>query len=291
MITLITATGHRPESFELCCKYMNRQTVVGPIQWIVIDDSIGSGGPCKTAETLKGLTNANIKAELYAGPRLWAPGVNTQRGNLDTALDFIKGDKIFIIEDDDFYHPRYLQVMAALLDLVDIVGESNSKYYYLNGPGGKEHSNYAHSSLCQTGFVKAQLPLFIEAVNSGELYIDIAFWVKARQNHIPRLLLAERNLCVGIKGMPGRAHIGAGAKQTDFLIDPTFSKLKEWIGDDWEVYKQYGRTYEKRSNDSNEKRNGGRERSSNGKQIAGQRRGINQKTPGKTAQGQPFSKS
>jgi len=147
MITLITATGQRDEAFKLCVKYMNAQTVRDEIQWVVIDDTIGNGTPPKSAELLKSITNPLIKAELYAGPQLWRPGVNTQRGNLDTAISFIKGEKIFVIEDDDYYHPRYLQVMSALLDLVDIVGEANSKYYYLGGPGGKEHSNYTHSSL------------------------------------------------------------------------------------------------------------------------------------------------
>lgn len=303
MITLITATGHREEAFKLCVKYMNAQTVREEIQWIVIDDSIGNGLSPKSAELLKSVTNPLIKAELYAGPRLWAPGMNTQRGNLDAALSLVKGNKIFIIEDDDHYHPRYLQVMSALLDLVDIVGESNSKYYYLGGPGGKEHSNYAHSSLCQTGFVKAQLPLFLEAVNSGEMYIDIIFWQMAQKNHIPRLLLAERNLCIGIKGMPGRENLGAGAKQKDFLIDPSLSKLKEWIGEDVELYKPYVRKYEKRSQESNESRNGRRESGSNGQSSGVQKstvqnrgRGLQQKSsrsnPSKqNKEGVPFSKS
>lgn len=275
MITLITATGHRPESFALCCKYMQRQTVNTPIQWIVIDDSIGTGGKCDSAELLKNFSNpGNIKAELYAGPQLWRPGVNTQRGNLDIALSFVKGDKIFIIEDDDFYHPRYLQVMSALLDLVDIVGESNTKYYFLNGPGGKEHFNYMHSALCQTGFVKSQLSAFLAAVNSGNMYIDLAFWGEARKNHTPRLLVSERNLCIGIKGMPGRENLSAGAKQKDFLIDPTLAKLKEWIGEDVEFYKPYARNYgnEKGSSSSDE---GGNER----------RQGINNRQQRKSAPG------
>ncbi|HSW70352.1 MAG TPA: hypothetical protein VLH77_00035 [Gammaproteobacteria bacterium] len=233
---------------------MNEQTVQSQVQWIVIDDSIGDGNPSKTAEILKTLTNPNIKAELYGGPRMWRPGVNTQRGNLELALSFVKGDKIFIWEDDDAYHPAYLQVNSALLDLVDMVGESNSKYYYLQGPGGKEHSNYLHSSLCQTGFVKRLLPMFSAAVNSGQMYIDLEFWSKAREKHIPRLLITERNLCIGIKGMPGRENLGGLAKQKDYLIDPNLAKLKEWIGEEAaEVYRPFIRkVYESSPKKSNE---------------------------------------
>ncbi len=261
MITAITATGFRPEAFKLCCKYMNDQTVQEPVQWLIIDDSLGSGNPNETAETLKTLTNPRIKPELYPGPRVWSLGINTQRGNLETAINYIKGDKIFIWEDDDRMHPSYLQVMSALLDLVDIVGESNSKYYYLQGPGGKEHFNFAHSSLCQTGFIKKQLPLFEEAVNSGELYIDIVLWAKARERNIPRLLIADRNLVVGIKGMPGRAHLGGLAKQKDYLIDPNLAKLKEWIGEEAaEVYRPFIRkVYESSPKKSNEIGNGRRQ--------------------------------
>ena len=35
--TIITPTGDRPDAFELCCKYVQRQTIK-PVEWIVIDD-------------------------------------------------------------------------------------------------------------------------------------------------------------------------------------------------------------------------------------------------------------
>ena len=42
----------------------------------------------------------------------------------------------------------------------------------------------------------------------------------------------------GIKGIPGRAGIGAGHFAKKFNQDPRGEKLKEWVGRDWHIYMQ-----------------------------------------------------
>ena len=38
VITLITPTGDRHEAFALCEKWIGRQSYIGQIQWVVVDD-------------------------------------------------------------------------------------------------------------------------------------------------------------------------------------------------------------------------------------------------------------
>lgn len=226
MITLITPTGGRHESFALCEKWMANQTVNGAIQWIVIDD-------CSPSVT------CTMGQEYYRGPKDWKEGINTQRLNMDFALTKIKGDYIFVIEDDDYYAPEYLETYVDLLQHFTVVGEGNAKYYSLRHPGYKEMRNRNHASLCQTGIRKEAISLLERAVNSGELYFDIQLWTQVADNSVPACLFTDKNLAVGIKGMPGRTGIGVGHKQKDYYFDANYTKLREWIGNDSEHYLDY----------------------------------------------------
>lgn len=233
MITVITCTGHRPEAFELCRKYISNQTVKVD-QWIVVDDSISPKSKIKINLTIPG-TNAAV----IPGPVLWEEGVNTQRPNMEAALKLVKGDHIFIMEDDEFYKPNYIQTMLSALQTVEIVGEGNAKYFNLQMPGYKEMNNLGHASLCQTAMRKSMLQYLKNSVTSGELYFDIHLWKQVREKRIPHAMLNNLNLCVGIKGMPGRAGIGTGHKTNDFFIDPSGAQLRKWIGQDFELYRPY----------------------------------------------------
>ena len=37
MLTLLTATGARPEAWAICERLMARQTYAGPVRWIIVD--------------------------------------------------------------------------------------------------------------------------------------------------------------------------------------------------------------------------------------------------------------
>lgn len=225
LITLITPTGSRPEAFAQCERYIKNQTFKNSIQWIVIDDSIPE-------------TKCTLNQTYVRSPKLWSTDINTQRYNIDAALEHITGEYIFIIEDDDYYHPQYLQYYFNLLSTtpVNVVGEADAKYYNLNIPGHRRMFNNEHSSLCQTAFHKSQLPLFSKAVHSGELYFDVVFWNLLKENSIPRLLMNDSGLSVGIKGMPGRSGIGVGHKERGYLFDTNFEMLRKWTGLNAEYY-------------------------------------------------------
>lgn len=226
LVTLITPTGGRQECFELCQKYIERQTYKGDFQWLVVDD-------CNPP------TKAKKYCEYYRGPKDWKPGINTQRLNLDFVLPKIKGDYILFIEDDDWYHPKYIETMVDLLKSVPVVGETNAKYYNVQMPGYKEMQNYLHASLCQTGLSRELLPLLEWAINSGEIYIDVVLWKLVKEKKVASALLSELNLTVGMKKLPGRDGIGMGHKQKDYNYDQGHIKLKHWIGEDVSHYQKY----------------------------------------------------
>jgi glycosyltransferase involved in cell wall biosynthesis len=235
-ITLITTTGNRPEAFNQCIEYMRRQTYTGPIQWIVVsDDNLDA---IENYDKFRGIRPAT-SMQIVSGPKKWRRGINTQRLNLDAAISLCEGKYVFIIEDDDWYHPSYLDAYVALLHQFRIVGEVNAKYYNLRNKTWREMKNYSHASLCQTAFHRSLLPMFEEAVNSGDIYIDIQLWKYAADLGINRGFFSDTGLAVGIKGMPGRNNIGVGGKAENFIPDGNGEKLKEWVGKDYDFYKQF----------------------------------------------------
>jgi glycosyltransferase involved in cell wall biosynthesis len=229
LVTLITPTGSRPEAFKRCEEYMARQTYRGPIQWIIVDD-----GDIPTQIT------PGPQKEYYRATELWREGINTQRPNMNLAMSKVKGDFIFVIEDDDWYHPEYLQTYVSLLEQFPLVGEGKADYYNVASQGYKQIDNYYHASLCQTGMRKELLPKLYNAVNSGQLYFDIQFWNTCAGDHTQRALFMDKKLLVGIKGMPGRGGIGVGHRTKDCMYDPEWRILKSWIGEtDAKFYEQF----------------------------------------------------
>jgi glycosyltransferase involved in cell wall biosynthesis len=228
---------NRPEALAHCDKYMLEQTFNGVVEWIIVDDSSNQLPANKTLD-------AGIYVKYFRGPRKWEEGLNTQRFNMEEAIKHVKGKYVFFIEDDDLYKKNYVETMMDLLAYADIVGEAKSKYYNLQLPGYKEMHNYRHASLCQTAMKRSVLPLLKQAIDSGEMYFDIHLWANVQKERIPYALIAESNLVIGIKGMPGREGIGVGHRNKDYLMDPKLVKLGEWCGELASNYKPFIRTKE-----------------------------------------------
>lgn len=218
-ITLITPTGGRPEAFSLCEKYMARQTVAFD-QWIVIDDYPEA-------------TSCTMGQEIYRPEPLWAPGDMTLPRNVLLGLWGAKSDYVFIIEDDDWYAPNYLEkYLTWFAQGYDMVGEGYAKYYNVRNFRFMGHSNKNHASLCQTAFTRNAVKQAINVTERklNEKFLDIELWGRARN---ARVCLTDKPLCVGIKGMSGRP--GAGYGHSDTIGQPDrqpFTKLVQWIGEE-----------------------------------------------------------
>lgn len=226
-VTLITPTGSRPEAFKLCEKFMARQTFKGSIQWIVVDDSPKNPTVCTMGQ------------EYYVGPLEWSEGINTQRYNLALGLSKVKGDYVFIIEDDDNYQSEYIEVYLDFLKRAFLVGEGETFYYSLKEEAYKPMLNYKHASLCQTAFRKGAIPFITKAIHSGEVYTDIVIWNRAKQGNIKHILFNGMNLCTGIKGFVGRTGIGVGHRPADFIPDPDHRVLRQLVRNDYNLYKPF----------------------------------------------------
>ncbi len=221
-VTLITTTGWRPKAFELCEKFIARQTYKGPLQWVVVSD-----------DDPKTPTKMNMGQEYYEGPKIWKPGYNTQKRSLDLALTKVKGDLCFIIEDDDYLHPNYISTYLDILKHSQLVGECDTTYYSLKVKGFKNMGNFTHASLCQTAFRKEYLSWVDRATNSSNTYVDLELWGNARSHGHNHILFSGAKLCVGMKGLPGRGGIGFGHTNThEFTPDSNFVKLKQLVGEE-----------------------------------------------------------
>lgn len=218
-LTVVTPTGDRPEALALLQRWVATQTR-RPDQWLIVDDGRVPVNPRQFP------TATVIRRE----PQ---PGEGRTLGlNLAAALPHIQGQKIVIMEDDDFYGRDYLQTMAAALDDYDLVGEGFARYYHFQTQQYKHLENSAHTSLAQTAFRDSLLPAF-ELCLPGDVYIDMRFWkVVKRRTHIIDNRDNKLALHCSMKGLPGRQGIGSGHNPnwSFYQQDANYKTLTAWIG-------------------------------------------------------------
>lgn len=232
-ITVITPTGDRPLAFRLCQQWMANQTLK-PGQWIVVDDG------------KMPLTPTPAMQYIRREPRPDDPK-HTLDLNMRTALPLIKGSKILIMEDDEYYAPRYLEEMAKRLDQVEVVGIMRAKYYHLPTGGYVQIGNTGHASLAETGFRRSFLPVFEQCINRGIVpnWLDEQIWrtvneSKKAAREITSLLFVDDggSLYAGIKGLPGRNGMGQGHNPAMYHNKDTIDRamLKRWTPGDYQIY-------------------------------------------------------
>ena len=226
MITAITPTGDRPLAFALCKHWMETQTV-RPDQWIVVDDG-------------KVPTRAPAGSTYIRRTPLPNDPVYTLNLNLKTAIPHIRGNKILIIEDDEYYAPDYVKMMAQALEGYEVAGIMASKYYHIGSNGYAQHGNTIHASLAQTGFRSQFLNTFTALLDSElTTYLDIRVWRTAMNNSVGYLFAdGAQSLYAGIKGLPGRHGIGIGHDPAMYKqnLDNKHAILRKWIPRDYQVY-------------------------------------------------------
>jgi hypothetical protein len=234
MIVLITPTGGRPSQINLCYYFMQRQTYPGQVTWIIIDDC-----QPRTTDEIQSRENWTV-VKAYPEPS-WQPGENTQARNISVGINYILAnykkediEAIFIIEDDDYYRPIYLERMVVRLKGFDITGETNTIYYNVYYRTAVTNPNNIHASLFQTAFTMEAIP-HVES-SYADKFIDCRLWEKVQNKNLFR----EGNLAVGIKGMPGRYGIGAGHTRWSSNIDRNLDYLSSLIGkEDAKLYERY----------------------------------------------------
>jgi hypothetical protein len=221
LLTLITPTSGRPEAFTLLEDWIVRQTWIGNLQWIVATD---------TPDGYEFRDNQDV---VRRPPVPGECGRSSQGRNLLAALERVEGDRILIVEDDDWYGPHYIARMMDALDRSELVGCAPSLYYNLRTLMWQDCRNHAHASLAQTGFRASVLPAFRRCIESTAKFIDMALWKHPTLQHTgSRALIRNNHLYVGMKGMPGTPGIcnfhrqrQQGKRDSDDM-----ATLRRWMG-------------------------------------------------------------
>lgn len=240
MIALITPTGNRSKQIALCAKWMRRQTYQGDVLWIIVDDAIPSTTDFILPDFKK---NWEIK-KVYPRPE-WVPGDNTQSRNIQAGLNVVKEHpevtSIYIIEDDDYYFPTYLEEMERRLVGVLAAAEVDTVYFNVKTINPIYNKNRKHGSLFQTAFKPALIPVLENILYNHPKFIDMQFWSKIQFMRI-NLFKTEKILSLGVKGLPGRPGIGSGHVQrytnvpTGDIKAEKIKVLKALIGLDYLLY-------------------------------------------------------
>ena len=226
-ITAFTATGDRPEAFELCKAWMNRQTVK-PYQWIIVDDGVSPSVPPLGVDYLYREEFRDRRTSL------------NKKVQFILEHDLVKGDALAFIEDDDWYAPTYLEGVAAKMGGADVFGEGRAIYYNVRNRHWFDNQNEAHASLCQTAVSRDFLPMIRELLGLDIVtQLDAQVWPKSTHGLVTNPLDGPHN-CIGMKGMPGRIGMVYCFHEDVFgAPDPDLTKLRELIGDDAELYAQF----------------------------------------------------
>ena len=247
-ITCITCTGDRPLAFDLCRRWMEKQ-LLQPYQWIVVDDGhVPLPNPP---------TDIPYVQYIRREPKQGEPK-HTMLLNFATAVPHVVGQKIMVIEDDEYYAPGYIDHMATLLESYEIVGIGRSKYYYLPQFKYYAHDNMGHASLAQTVFRVSFLNRNKQLFTTGDSFLDLRLWRVINGSNADYFKLPKRirdsvsrgregyifdddglSLYCGIKGLPGRKGIGSGHGNHGFYRpDPNKGVLRIWVRDksDFDIY-------------------------------------------------------
>lgn len=225
MLTLLTATGARPQAWALCERWMARQTYAGAVRWVIVDD-----GP--EAQPVR-FSREGWTLEVIRPEPAWQPGQNTQARNLAAGLRQI-GDqeRVAVIEDDDWYATDWLEAVDAALDRHALVGEGLARYYNVRTGVHRQLRNNKHASLCSTAMRGLALRRFRSVCASRPKFIDIVLWAAGGGHLMPG------HRVVGLKGLSGRGGIGMGhAAAFSGNVDADGSALRAWIGEDAEAYR------------------------------------------------------
>lgn len=248
-VTVVTLTGDRPAAFALCRRWMEKQTRQ-PDQWLIVDDG---------KEPLSPDINALAGCDYIRREPLPDDPRHTMIINMKEAVKHIKGDLIIIMEDDEYYAPRYIETLVEKLAQYEVVGIGRSKYYHMSSGAWMQDCNMDNASLAQTAFRASFMPEFC-ALLDGNQYVDMRIWKHVgrtdvlrwnKQCKISEQIIQDRgyifddgsqNLYVGMKGLPGRFGIcwGHSGSHPHYTEKDTADRdvLKRWLGEDYQYYDQ-----------------------------------------------------
>jgi hypothetical protein len=223
----LTATGGRSEALALTARWLDAQSYRGPAQWVICDDCVPASP----------VPRSRFDVRVIWPPWRWQPGMNTQARSMAALLERVPDDAtVIIVEDDDCYLPQHVSNLLAELESYDLVGEKTSRYFNIKTMRWRLMPGKYHASLATVGVKGEALQTLREICARGSRRIDMDLW---GQFAGPKTLLESAHV-IGIKGLPGRAGIGVGHRDS-FGTPDDGTVLREWLGDRATAYEQYRR--------------------------------------------------
>lgn len=225
-VSVITPTADQPTGIALLERYMARQTVQ-PDEWIVADDG--------TVPAMLMMGQVHVVRERQA------EGAASLAGNVRAALERVTGNVVLVFEHDDWYRADHIETCLRGLENAKATGALWQRYYNVEHRCWIVMRNIG-SALCNTAFRAELIPAMRDACDMAtqrnSIGLDRLFW-----DCLPKAdkLITEDETVVGIKGLPGRIGLGMGHRPGQngrrWSDDPESVKLREWVGEDWEVYR------------------------------------------------------
>lgn len=225
MITAITTTKNRPLCFSLLERWVDAQTIK-PDQWIVATS--GDEG-----------YSYNRNQEVVRRPPNDAPGWQDLLENWRCALPAIKGYFTVVLEDDDYYHPTYIERVVGLLADNEVAGVGMDLYYKLAIKKYQRMGNTSHASLAATGLYCTMYDQFAKVIETCQQqqspFLDMFLWAQAEPLFQARAKLIGNRaqdgkpLHIGFKMMPGAKGLGNGHFAEGGGNDQNFAMLREWL--------------------------------------------------------------
>lgn len=226
-VTALTAHYDRPAAWDLCQKYLARQS--RPVdQWLVIDSS---PTPSKT----------DLSCDYHHRPDL--PDMPA-KGLFAIENNLIHGEIVIFWENDDWYRFDYAEwVESQMSKGWDILGEGNSHYFQVRYRWLSDCRNCRHAALCQTAIHRDMLENVANVIRSYQSpWFDTRLWsLDGNKNLVLPKHHSERRV-IGIKGIcatnGSRGYSGEHSQRMPegAVADPALAKLWEWIGNDAEAY-------------------------------------------------------
>lgn len=134
-----------------------------------------------------------------------------------------RADLIAFMEDDDYYAPTYLEMLAANYHVpTAIIGISHSIYYHIKT---NKWSRFAHPGRASTNATAIKIDAPFRMWADDCRYVDLDIWQKLRPRQF--ILPTEKELVIGIKH--GMVLTGGGGHQKDWRKYKNEDKDWAWL--------------------------------------------------------------
>jgi hypothetical protein len=171
--------------------------------------------------------------------------LKTHTINARAGLHKVSEGSVFIIDDDDYYAPTYIEKMSEYLRDHDIVGTSREIEYSLRiGGGYQEINRHRFTTNHHTGFNTSILNhIYYVIDNSDDPRMDLFVWDHIKKNTDVKWAMPVFSpyICVSFKQWPAVYNGYCQNHRKSFLgsSDSHLISLKNLLGNDFDRYAEY----------------------------------------------------